>query len=387
MSQINRDIVILGEYRAQNISIFCDCKVCGHRWNALPNNLLRGQGCPECGKKVIGDKLRKTPEQFICELKSISPKVEIISEYYRDSNKVSCKCRECGYIWEATPSNLLKGSGCPSCAHIQTSFVERSIFYFLQHELGEDSVLSRNRSAIGKELDIYIPNAQIAIEPGSWYWHKDKRQRDQEKHRLCKEKGIRLITIYDSFDEKREAYNFDDDIITFQHNLGELSYRDELDSLIQLLLKQLNIQCNYSESDKEYLYAKAKEAASRKTTQSVVDELFVVNPNIELLSPYKGGKEKMSCFCKICGHKWETNYDHLIRRKQGCPICNTTKKSVINLTTGVIYESASEAARKIGVSVNAVSMVCRGKAKSCKGDRWSYVEDLTVDEKEKYGVT
>ena len=90
---------------------------------------------------------------------------------------------------------------------------------------------------------------------------------------------------------------------------------------------------------------------------------------------------------KICGHKWETNYDHLIRRKQGCPICNSPQKAVINLTTGVIYESASEAARKIGVSVNAVGMVCRGKAKSCKGDRWSYVEDLTIDDKEKYGVT
>ena len=87
-----------------------------------------------------------------------------------------------------------------------------------------------------------IPDAQLAIEPGSWYWHKDKVKRDLEKQRLCRNNGIRLIIIYDSFDGDRGAYDFDNNVITIQHNLGELSYRDELDSLIQLLLKQLTNQ-------------------------------------------------------------------------------------------------------------------------------------------------
>jgi hypothetical protein len=59
---------------------------------------------------------------------------------------------------------------------------------------------------------------------------------------------------------------------------------------------------------------------------------------------------------------------------------------VINLRTGEVYESASEAARQIGVSNNAVGMVCRGQAKTCKGDRWSYVEALSDTEKTKYGL-
>ena len=386
MVQVNNRIVILGEYRAQNINVLCSCNTCGHQWNALPNNLLRGQGCPECGKKAIGDKLRKSHEQFISELRSINPKIEIISEYQKDSTGVLCKCFGCGHTWVATPSNLLRGSGCPACAHIQTSFVERSIFFFLQHSLGKGKIFSRNRSAIGKELDIYIPDAKIAIEPGSWYWHKDKVKRDLEKQRLCRNNGIRLIIIYDSFDGDRGDYDFDNNVITIQHNLGELSYRDELDSLIQSLLKQLKIQDSFSDADKEALYARAKEAASRKSTQTFIDELFAINPNIELLGHYQGGKGKTPCLCKICGHVWDSDYEHLIRRKQGCPNCNSSKKAVINLTTGKVYESASDAARQLGVSINAVGMVCRGKVKTCKGDQWRYVEDLTVTEKNLYGL-
>lgn len=386
MAEVNNSIIILGEYRAQNINILCSCEACGHQWSVLPNNLLRGQGCPECGKKAIGDTLRKAHDQFVSELRSISSRIEIISKYQGDSQKVTCKCIECGHIWDASQSNLLKGSGCPACAHIQTSFVERSIFVFLQHALGKDKVLSRDRSAIGKELDIYIPDAQLAIEPGSWYWHKDKVKRDLEKQRLCENNGIRLITIYDSFDGNRSAFDFDSDVITLQHNLGELSYRDELDSLIQNLLKQLNVQVYFSDTDKETLYAEAKEAASRKSTQNFIDELFAVNPNIELLGRYQGDKEKTLCLCKICGHEWSSDYEHLVRRKQGCPNCNSSKKAVINLTTGKIYESASAAARHLGVSINAVGMVCRGKAKTCKGDQWCYVENLSDEEKRHYNL-
>ena len=168
--------------------------------------------------------------------------------------------------------------------------------------------------------------------------------------------------------------------------MGELSYRDELDSLIQSLLKQLKIQDSFSDADKEALYARAKEAASRKSTQTFIDELFAINPNIELLGHYQGRKGKTPCLCKICGHVWDSDYEHLIRRKQGCPNCNSSKKAVINLTTGKVYESASDAARQLGVSINAVSMVCRGKVKTCKGDQWRYVEDLTVTEKNLYGL-
>jgi hypothetical protein len=60
------------------------------------------------------------------------------------------------------------------------------------------------------ELDLFIPTLGIAIEPGNWFWHKDKIERDTRKRQLCKEHGIRLITIFDGFygDPKMFASDF-----------------------------------------------------------------------------------------------------------------------------------------------------------------------------------
>ena len=52
-----------------------------------------------------------------------------------------------------------------------------------------------------KELDIYVPSHNLAIEFCGVYWHGERqgkyRTYHKEKHSACKEKGIQLITMYD----------------------------------------------------------------------------------------------------------------------------------------------------------------------------------------------
>lgn len=51
------DIVPLEEYKAHSIKIKFQCNKCGHIWEAKPNNILNGKGCPKCklskGEKEI----------------------------------------------------------------------------------------------------------------------------------------------------------------------------------------------------------------------------------------------------------------------------------------------------------------------------------------------
>lgn len=58
---------------------------------------------------------------------------------------------------------------------------------------------------------------------------------------------------------------------------------------------------------------------------------------------------------------------------------NTTihgnSKKVIDLTTNTTYNSLKEAAEAMGVHLSAISLVVRGKTKTCKGHRFSFVEE------------
>ena len=59
---------------------------------------------------------RKTHEEFVNEMKEVNPDIEILGKYLGANKKILCRCKIDGYVWEATPSNLLCGSGCPKCS-------------------------------------------------------------------------------------------------------------------------------------------------------------------------------------------------------------------------------------------------------------------------------
>ena len=67
-----------------------------------------------------------------------------------------------------------------------------------------------------------------------------------------------------------------------------------------------------------------------------------------------------------------------IRRENIKKATEARKKRVQCVETGEIFESASEAARKIpGTTQSKICMVCRGQRKTCGGYHWQYVkEDL-----------
>lgn len=130
-------------------------------------------------------KKRKTHEQFVSELFLINPNIEVISEYIGCIDKVKCKCKIDGHMWDMTPNNLLRGHGCPEC----------------------------------------------------------------KKHSVSK--------------------------------------------------------------------------ACRKTHEEFVEELYFINDNIEILSPYNGTHSKIKCKCKIDGYIWDTTPHHLLMG-YGCPKCKSS---------------------------------------------------------------
>ena len=54
------------------------------------------------------------------------------------------------------------------------------------------------------------------------------------------------------------------------------------------------------------------------------------------------------------------------------------KKQVMNIETGLIYDSCAEAARMNGLNSNMVARVARGEASNTKGTHWKYIDEKAI---------
>ena len=93
------------------------CKKDEHIWFAIPSDILRGHGCPECAKQKRRENI--TPlEQMLEEVKVVwGDSVIYIEGYMNKKRKCKWLCKECGNVWWATPSSILSGYGCKKCGY------------------------------------------------------------------------------------------------------------------------------------------------------------------------------------------------------------------------------------------------------------------------------
>lgn len=117
LAKTNPNIEVLGTYSNSKTKILHKCNTCGHEWEVSPTcTLTKKHDCPKCSI----NKKTKTHEQYVLELNKINPTIKILEKYKNTHTKILHKCNICGYEWEAQPSDMLRGRGCPKCNnHIQ----------------------------------------------------------------------------------------------------------------------------------------------------------------------------------------------------------------------------------------------------------------------------
>ena len=194
----------LVQYVNAHVKVEIVCPDHGSFWQT-PTNHMQGKSCPACGSARMGKKSRNSLDKFIQAAEKVWGNHFDYSrvEYVRAHAKITILCRNHGPFLQ-TPTNHLDGKqGCAKCGHMKSA-PEEEIAAFLEQFT---PVVRRDRSIIGpKELDIYLPEHRLAIEFCGMYWHshgdaadeKKNKRRHAEKHRLCAEQGIRLITLYET---------------------------------------------------------------------------------------------------------------------------------------------------------------------------------------------
>lgn len=214
-----KGFTLLEKYINRNTPVLTKCDECGHIWKVRPYDLIYKQGCPKCNKCA-----KLTTEEFKIRMNKINPNLEIIGEYINSNSKIKCKCKICGYQWEATPNNLSGGkTGCPKCKQskgeriINNYLTNINIKFEDQYKIPISK--SINASGIAK-IDFYLPDYNLFIEyngeqhyiPLDYFGGKlrfeKQKERDEYVRNYCKENNINLLEIrYDeNIEEKLDEY-------------------------------------------------------------------------------------------------------------------------------------------------------------------------------------
>lgn len=323
----------------------------GHSWKAIIGDRVRGTGCPYCAKKkvvkavMIGGK--SIPEREISgsrilsgynDLVTLYP--ELIKEWDYDKNaeiapetigrgselKVWWKCDK-GHSWKSIVSNRVKGTGCPICSKGQRiSFGEKAVLYYMRLVFND---VEENYKAkwLGKsELDIYIPELNVALEYDGAMWHADY-ERDLKKDELCHKNNITLIRIREQGAVNYEStsikyYMKDDTDIEIENAIKYV-----FEFFTERFCKMSPIEVNLQET-KENIYSmvyqsKIENSLKERYPYLLAEWDYEKNGDLKPDMVFAKSKIRVWWKCKL-GHSWQTVV-HTRTNGSGCPVCSGKK--------------------------------------------------------------
>lgn len=199
------------------------CKIHGSFFQT-PANHLSGKGCKECGMgstlNHIQENCSSNTEDFIKKSKILHGDIYDYSkvEYTNNSTPVEIICEEHGTFLQ-TPRDHLRGHGCHTCGLLKarhflgTSKLEEDFVNFVRSFYSGEIITSVRDKIPPMELDIFLPEFNIGIEINGSYWHSEKfkdKNYHIRKYNLCKEKDIRLVSIWEweIIKDKEKIKNF-----------------------------------------------------------------------------------------------------------------------------------------------------------------------------------
>lgn len=213
----------INEFFNNKMETLPKCKTCG---NSLHGRFKSGFGTycsvlcrsqDEDYKNKLSESVKSSEKfnEYNLELKKdgyenvknhlLSTYEEFMNYELRDPVALHWKCPDCNWTWKARFHHYSKIPKCPSCTKSGPSSHEQ----FIQSVLDETNVYYRinDRKVLreGKneflELDFWIPDFNLAIEPGGLisHWYAERKYGKDyhyNKWKKCDDKDIRLMTFF-----------------------------------------------------------------------------------------------------------------------------------------------------------------------------------------------
>lgn len=103
------NIKVIGQYKNRRTKVLVSC-ACGYEWEANPEPLAKGHGCPVCAKNK-----KRTTSEFKSIVKNlVGNEYIVVGEYENKDTPIKMKHNMCGSIFTMTPNAFINGQRCPN---------------------------------------------------------------------------------------------------------------------------------------------------------------------------------------------------------------------------------------------------------------------------------
>lgn len=326
-----------------NKFVYWKCHVCGYRWTAKISNRVNGRGCAACSGKALhvghNDLATTEPELAKEWHPTKNGGLRPCDVTRGQSRKVWWLCPN-GHPYQASPNKRSSDhTGCPICnSGRQTSFREQAFCYYIR-KIWPSAVSRYKPDWIGRmELDIFIPELNLAIEYDGAAWHKtDALEREHRKYEMCQEHGIRLWRVKEV--SPKSGWGLADQIFS----VPNVETKDGFKTLLLSVVSALDPECNIwtksnplkvwtdididPERDRyainQYRYA-VRDSLLEKRPDLAVEWHPTNNPGWKPEGLSWKSERKVWWLCSKCGTEYEMTVAHRVT-DNGCPHCAKEK--------------------------------------------------------------
>lgn len=309
-------VKIVGKYTRSKDKILCECLKDKYQWSPTASSLSSGYGCPKCNGNN-----KRTHEEFLSELETENPNIEVLGTYVNSTTSILCKCKIDGFEWKAKPANLLHlHRGCPECAKRETS----------------------KRMTLSHEN--FLENLNNYNESNNTFWETKERYKNSNTsiRFACKKDGFSIMAKPSNLlsgnyrcheCDRREKRKILEDHIK-NNNLP-------IKIIGEYINNNTNIKCKCTICKKEYFTipnriiktnAICRDCSyvemginSRIPINIFLQKLKEKHPDIDYIDGYECMSKRVQVFCKKCGNVWHTIAGSLVNDGKGCPSCNSSK--------------------------------------------------------------
>lgn len=354
IQKVNASVKVVGTYVNSYTKIECECLSCGNRWYSVPQNLLRGRGCPECAKTVRANARRKKHNAYVDELKEKNPSVTVLEEYIDANIPILHRCNLHNIEWKASPSNILSGNGCVKCRSekiskkltltneeyiLRLSSANPDLEALENYKTSKDKILHRFKSC----------NHELLIAPSeALHGHGcaicntgGKEPLSQEEFELKVQKNNSNIKVIGKYEGAIVPVNCKCSICGYQWS-----------PIAGALIRTRNSGC-------PKCAARANGDSRRKPLELYREEIKAINPYISVTaSEYVNSSEKIEHKCLICGWIWNVSPSNALRGS-GCPKCSLShgEREIMKYldSRNILYESQKKYSDLVGIGGGMLS--------------------------------